>query len=480
MTDWTRPARPYAIAHRGASAYAPECSLEAYRTAARLGAEMWEVDIRTSSDGQLFAFHDPTFPDGRRLGEMTAEEIAAEAPRQQVPAERFETILSLAVETGCGIYADIKDLAATLPTLAALQQYGIEKAILGAFNPEAARMLAEAKCPYPRSALVPIGADPFEHAAEADVIHLCWEQMERPQDLLDAAFFAEVDRRGQRVVLWHEEDPARMAALRDLPVLGICSDRPELVQPWQAPKDWPVEIVCHRGGNEFAPENTLEAAHCAFAAGFSVVELDVYSLADGTLAVIHDATLERTTNGRGAVTWQTGAALAQLDAGDWFSPHFAGQSLPTLDQMLALAETYDGGLYIELKAADPATVLACVTARDALDRCFFWSFDRSRIAALRALSPEVRIMVRRGDLPRLDACLALAPSVVEFSPADDPAEFAACRAAGARPMIAYMGQDAAVFAKLRAAAPDLVNLHRPFAFRDWLKAAQAPSVTPTA
>ena len=55
--DWTRPDRPYAIAHRGASAYAPDNTLEAFRIASALGAEIWEVDIRISSDGQIIAFH---------------------------------------------------------------------------------------------------------------------------------------------------------------------------------------------------------------------------------------------------------------------------------------------------------------------------------------------------------------------------------------------------------------------------------------
>lgn len=473
MTDWTRPPRPYAIAHRGASAYATDCSLEAYRAAVDLGADMWEVDIRLSADDTLFAFHDAAFPDGQALRDLSAEAAQAEAARQGVSAVPLDAVLALATQTGSGIYADIKDRDATLPTLAALKTHGIERAILGAFDPRSAQMLAEAECPYPRSALVPLGADPFAHAAGADVIHLCWERMDRPQDLLTEGFFAEAARRGQLVVLWHEEDPHRMADLRHLPVLGICSDRPELVHPWQPPADWPVAVVCHRGACEFAPENTLEAAHCAFAAGFPVVELDVHSTVDGQLAVIHDATLDRTTDATGAVSWRSGAQLAGVDAGGWHSAHFRGQPIPMLGDILDLAALYDGRLYVELKAADPAAVLDCVTRHEAMARCFFWSHDFGQIRRLRALAPDAALMVRRQDLSSLDAVLALRPAVVEFRPDDDPAEFTACRAGGARAMVAYMGRDTALFARLREMAPDMVNLHHPFAFRRWLD-AQTP------
>lgn len=465
MTDWLSPPRPHAIAHRGASAYAPDCSLAAYEKAARLGADMWEVDIRSAACGTLITYHDAALPDGQQIATLTADQIAAEAQAQGVPAVPFDQVLALAVRQDAGIYADIKDTQATLPVLDALRSHGITRAILGAFDPEAAAQLAAADCPYPRAVLVPLGGDPFAYAQGADVIHLCWEHMDRPQDALTPAFFAEAEKRGQKVVLWHEEDPARMAELRHLPVLGICSDRPELVHPFTPPADWPVQIACHRGACEFAPENTLAGAHCAFAAGFDYVEIDVQDTSDGDLLVFHDEGLSRTSTGRGAITWQAREPLRTLDAGSHFEPFFADQKIPTLAEMLDVARLYNGQLYVELKHADPARVIAAVTAAKMLERCFFWSYDRNRLQALRAASPQARIMLRRQDIPTLETAQAWDAQIIEYDLRDDLSELPRCRALGLRSMIAYMGRAEPSFDQLIAARPDMLNLHFPFHFR---------------
>lgn len=468
MSTWLDPTRPYVIAHRGASAYAPDCSLKAYETAARLGADMWEVDIRSAACGTLITYHDAKLPDGQAIAELSAAQIAAAAHDQTVPAVPFADILARAVEHGAGIYADIKDTDATLPTLNALKAHGVERAILGAFDPQAAALLEGADCPYPRSVLVPVGVDPFEFAKGADVIHLCWENMARPQDALTPAFFAKAKARGQHVVLWHEEDPERMAVLRDLPVLGICSDRPELVHPFQPPAEWPFEVACHRGACEFAPENTLAAAHCAFAGGFDYVELDLHQSADGHVVVFHDVELRRCTNGRGAVSWHTLEALKQLDAGSRHDSFFAAETIPSFAEMLAVAGPYGGQFYVELKEVDPHKVLSEVQAADMLERCFFWSYNIAQLRSLRAACPAARLMVRRQDVPTLDAVQDLAPEIIEFTLDDDLSEIETCRARGMRAMLAYMGHNEDAFDQIVQARPDIVNLHFPYRFRDYI------------
>src|SRR5215213_901611 len=89
-------------------------------------------------------------------------------------------------------------------------------------------------------------------------------------------------------------------------------------------------IVGHRGAMGYAPENTLASFERAVALGVDAVECDVHLSADGVPVVIHDHTLDRTTDGHGLVADHTLAQLKALDAGAWRGAEFAGQRLPTL------------------------------------------------------------------------------------------------------------------------------------------------------
>lgn len=94
--------------------------------------------------------------------------------------------------------------------------------------------------------------------------------------------------------------------------------------------------IAHRGFRAKYPENTQAAFRGALQIQAGMVELDVAMSRDRALVVIHDDTLERTTNGFGRVKDHTLAELKQLDAGSWFSPHFSEERIPTLRQVLEL------------------------------------------------------------------------------------------------------------------------------------------------
>ena len=465
--DWLRPARPWAIAHRGASAYAPANTIRAFDVAADLGADFIEVDVRITADDVLVAHHDVATARGTPVARTDFATLRAEtaADGRRLPA--LDEVCSLACRRGLGVYADIKDARAALRSARKLAEHGIARGVIGAFEPAAVHALEAAGAPYPRAVLVPQGVDPFAHAEGADIVHLCWERLPRPQDAVTPELIAEAERRGQVIALWHEEDPARMAALRELPVFGICSDMPELVHPFRAPAAWPVRTVAHRGANTVAPENTLPAARCAFAAGFDVVELDVHQAADGTLVVLHDDTLDRTTDGTGPVAAQGWETLQGLDAGGWFSPHFRGTPMPRLSDMLALGRAWDRGIYVEIKEAEPAAVLSEVEAAGMLPYTFFWDHRPERLAALRALSPAARIMSRRQDFATLEETMTAygAPALIEYMPEDDWSDFETIRAAGIPIMICYMGRKAEMMDRLIAARPDIVNIDDIFLFR---------------
>ena len=90
-------------------------------------------------------------------------------------------------------------------------------------------------------------------------------------------------------------------------------------------------VIAHRGASSDAPENTLAAFDLAIQMGVTHIELDVHCTLDGHVVVIHDETVNRTTNGSGPVTSHTLAALQRLDAGSWFGGKFAGQRIPTFE-----------------------------------------------------------------------------------------------------------------------------------------------------
>lgn len=101
-----------------------------------------------------------------------------------------------------------------------------------------------------------------------------------------------------------------------------------------APTGAGVIVVGHRGTRKFAPENTIAAFDAAIAMGARAIEMDLRMTKDGEFVVMHDATVDRTTDGRGRVAALTLAEIKRLDAGSWFDPRFAGEKVPTFREAL--------------------------------------------------------------------------------------------------------------------------------------------------
>jgi glycerophosphoryl diester phosphodiesterase len=108
-------------------------------------------------------------------------------------------------------------------------------------------------------------------------------------------------------------------------------------------------IIAHRGAKASAPENTLASIRRAYEEGARWVEFDVKLTADGHPILIHDETLDRTTDGRGPVREHTLAEIRKLDAGAWFGGAFAGERVPTLAEALDLLATLGMGFNLEVK-----------------------------------------------------------------------------------------------------------------------------------
>lgn len=108
-------------------------------------------------------------------------------------------------------------------------------------------------------------------------------------------------------------------------------------------------IIAHRGYSGKAPENTLTAFRLALEAGVDMVELDVQLSRDQEVVVFHDRTVNRTTDGKGAIHDLTLRELKSLDAGSWFHRKFSGERIPTLREVLEFLN-HQIGINIEMKA----------------------------------------------------------------------------------------------------------------------------------
>jgi len=183
-------------------------------------------------------------------------------------------------------------------------------------------------------------------------------------------------------------------------------------------------VIGHRGFPVRAPENTIPSFLAAVDAGADMIELDVTLSADRQLVVIHDSTLDRTTDGQGLVCLQTLDRLRTLDAGAWFGPQFQGVRLPTLEEVF---ETLGRRVLIDVEIKREAIswpdvgflavrlVVDLILRHGLLDRVMVSSFSYDALREARALEPGLGIGVL-ADRPErnLDA-VKLCQAVAAFS-----------------------------------------------------------------
>ncbi|HVO58460.1 MAG TPA: glycerophosphodiester phosphodiesterase family protein [Dongiaceae bacterium] len=162
--------------------------------------------------------------------------------------------------------------------------------------------------------------------------------------------------------------------------------------------------IAHRGASGHAPENTLAAFRKAVAMGAAFIETDLQLSRDARLVAIHDDTVNRTTNGQGGVHDLTLAELRRLDAGSWFGSEFAGERIPTVEEILEFARKHDVVFYLELKPAgswggEHALVSALRESKE-IARSAVISFDPAIILNIRNLEPTLMTgLLYEGQLP---------------------------------------------------------------------------------
>ncbi|QGQ20460.1 glycerophosphodiester phosphodiesterase [Cellulomonas sp. JZ18] len=241
-------------------------------------------------------------------------------------------------------------------------------------------------------------------------------------------------------------------------------------------------VVAHRGNSSVAPQNTLAAFEAAWRAGAGSIEIDVQRTADGQVVVIHDDTLDATTDGTGAVGATELARVRSLDAGAWFAPAYAGQRVPTFAEVVDLLLRRPGiDLLLEVKGAWTVDQVRAVTepvlAAGLADRVVVQSFWPETVAALRDAAPELRrgllVFEVRDDL--LDLCAEL--GVMTCNPygpllAADPGLVDRLHAAGLQVMV-WTLDEPEHWAAAVALGVDAIITDRPDRLAGWL-AARTP------
>ena len=257
-----------------------------------------------------------------------------------------------------------------------------------------------------------------------------------------------------------------MKKLRNLPLLGICSNQPELVNPmFKKNSNWPVKVVCHRGLNRYAPENSIASTLLAFGCGFSHVEIDVRETKDKELVVLHDKTLNRTSNTTGEIYKVNFSSLKSIDLGKKYNSSFTNQPLPLLKQILEIAALYDSCLYIEIKNAEVKQVMRLVDSYQFFEKCLFWSEDKTIMKDIINSKFKINYMLRRQDFDKLtDITDNYNPQVIEYTINDDLNELQTVKEKRIETMIAYMGVNKKIFEKIIKLRVDYVNIDQPIFF----------------
>ena len=167
-------------------------------------------------------------------------------------------------------------------------------------------------------------------------------------------------------------------------------------------------VIGHRGAKKYAPENTLSGIRAGLQMGVDFVEVDVHQSLDSVVVIIHDKTLDRTTDGSGPVKGSSLETLKKLDAGSFFSSDFVAEPIPTLAEALDLIVEFrenlppdvkKPGIWIELKSGEEAypgicgQIIEAIKARDAFEWAHVISFNRKALKRIHQLESRVKLQL---------------------------------------------------------------------------------------
>lgn len=231
-----------------------------------------------------------------------------------------------------------------------------------------------------------------------------------------------------------------------------------------------IEIVNHRGANRLTPENTYASAKKAIESGADYVEVDVRRSKDGVYYILHDQTLDRTTNGTGLISETVSAAIDTLDVGSWFGYEYAGERVPRLREYLQWIKG-KANVYFDVKDADLKELVGMVDSLALGKNCFFWFSDWQRAKEFRKLYPELALKINASSVEALDSIKAIYnPQIIECSVDDLSDKFiCSCHKNEMKVMSWIPGNDMEAYRMVLKKNVDMVNLDNPDIFSNMVR-----------
>lgn len=221
-----------------------------------------------------------------------------------------------------------------------------------------------------------------------------------------------------------------------------------------------IEIVCHRGANEYAPENTYASAQRCIDWGVDYVEVDVNCSADGVHYLLHGPKLEECTNGVGLIGETSSAVIDQLDAGSWFGPQFVGERVPRLDDFLRWIKG-KAKVFLDVKAANLPEVASLLRELELTQEVFWWADSDALLREMRQVAPETTLKVNVfsvADVVR--AADEYGAGIVEVRLKDmSQALVAECRQRGIKVMIYHPPKEEGAYHQIMRWGADMINLN---------------------
>jgi glycerophosphoryl diester phosphodiesterase len=227
--------------------------------------------------------------------------------------------------------------------------------------------------------------------------------------------------------------------------------------------------IAHRGASTLYPENTLRAFVAAAELGADMCEFDVRMTRDGEIVVIHDATVNRTTDGRGRVAAMSAAEIERLHAGVRFGAEFRSERIPTLAEVAAALGERRCGMDVELKARGlEARVCEVLRGCGAIETTLVSSFDWDQLKIVVAQEPALRIALLGEKAAAILLEAAAAVRAFAIAPRFDIADAALCAEAHRRGLAVYVWtvDDAPAMRRLIAAGVDGIMTNNPQRLRE--------------